>query len=88
MGGGKEGGRRRLTRKELLESAAIAAPALLVAADDPYLWDDAALDELKAMGNPHVDIHRIPGSGHCVRRSRTEDFHALVDPWITAHAHA
>lgn len=81
-------GQARVLRPWADVAAAIEAPALLVAADDPYLWGDAALDELKAIGNPHVEIHRIPGSGHCVRRSRTENFHALVDPWITAHAHA
>jgi hypothetical protein len=63
----------------------MAAPALLVAADTNDLWDGDQLDQLAALGNPNLQIERIPGSEHCVRRTATEAFHALVDPWIAAH---
>jgi len=39
---------------------------------------------IEAIGNPNIEIAVIDGAGHCVRRDRTEAFHALVDPWIAA----
>jgi pimeloyl-ACP methyl ester carboxylesterase len=32
--------------------------------------------------NPLVIIERVPGAGHCVRRDRPNDYHALVDPFL------
>ena len=63
-------------------AGAIAAPTLLVAADEPYLWGHDELARLRALGNSQLRVELLPGSAHCVRRTRTEEFHALVDPWI------
>ena len=36
--------------------------------------------------NPEFDVRVVDGAGHCVRRDRGDAFHAVVDPWLAAHA--
>jgi pimeloyl-ACP methyl ester carboxylesterase len=66
--------------------ARVAVPTLIVTAGEEYLWDEAKRAAVRVLGNRHLEIACIPGSGHCVRRSAPEAFHALVDPWIADHA--
>ena len=42
--------------------------------------------EIAALGNPALEVHVIEGAGHGIRRERGDAFHALVDPWLAAHA--
>lgn len=60
----------------------IAAPTLFLAAAETFLWKDDDLAELERLQNPHVRLLRVPESGHCIRRTQTEAFHRLVDPWL------
>jgi pimeloyl-ACP methyl ester carboxylesterase len=79
-------GQARVQRSWLDVAAEIAAPALMLACDDPLLWDEESLARLRGVGNPRLRIERVPGAGHCIRRSQPEAFHALVDPWLAEHA--
>ncbi len=60
----------------------LAAPTLLLTAGDDQLWPPSArrlLDALDAPGLTHVHLAEAE---HCIRRTRPEDFHAVVDPWL------
>ncbi|MEO7234519.1 MAG: alpha/beta hydrolase [Lapillicoccus sp.] len=61
---------------------AIAVPALLVTGTAGAIWTGDLLARLQAVGNPHVEIEAVRKAGHCVRRDRADDFHAIVDPWV------
>ena len=66
--------------------AAIRVPTLVLLAErggpvTPDVRSRAAL-----LANPHVDIQVVQGAGHCVRRDRPDEFHAVVDPWVEARA--
>lgn len=66
--------------------AGLAVPALVVSGDRPDLCVDAPMEAaLRDLGNPRLSLVRIAGAGHCVRRDRPEDFHAVVDAWLGAH---
>lgn len=79
-------GQARLRRTWLDVARDIACPTLLLTGDDDMLWGDAERDQVAALGNPQVRLERIAGAGHCIRRTRPEQFHALVDPWLADHA--
>ena len=79
-------GQARLRRTWLDVARDIACPTLLLTGDDDMLWGDAERDQVAALGNPQVRLERIAGAGHCIRRTRPEQFHALVDPWLAGHA--
>ena len=66
--------------------AAIAAPALVLLAERGGPVSPPVRARAAQVANPLVDIRVVEGAGHCVRRDRTEAFHALVDPWLAAHA--
>ncbi|SEE94546.1 alpha/beta fold hydrolase [Ruania alba] len=63
----------------------LTVPTLLVTGTDGVILAEERLAEIRGIGNPHVEIAVIPGAGHCVRRDRTDAFHATVDPWIRRH---
>jgi pimeloyl-ACP methyl ester carboxylesterase len=67
-------------------AAHIAVPSLVLTCDDPLLWDDAKREELRSIGNSHLEVVRVEGAGHCIRRSKPEAFHRIVDPWLEQHA--
>ncbi len=67
-------------------AAAIDVPTLVVTGDDEVILDARVLAEVAALGNPALEIRTVPGAGHCVRRDDGDGFHALVDPWLAAHA--
>jgi pimeloyl-ACP methyl ester carboxylesterase len=64
--------------------AAVAVPTLVVTGDDPaeILVTEEVERGMAGIGNPHVQVVRIPGAGHCVRRDRPRAFHGLVDDWL------
>ena len=67
--------------------AAIAVPTLVLLAERGRAGDPAGPRPGRASSrNPFVDIRVVEGAGHCVRRDRTDAFHALVDPWLAAHS--
>ncbi len=61
---------------------ALAAPALLLTADDGHLWPAGARRVLDTLDVPMLTHAHVPGSEHCIRRTRPEAFHAVVDPWL------
>lgn len=66
-------------------TAAIAVPALVVTGTDGAIWTGDLLTRLRAVDNSHVEIAVVRKAGHCVRRDRGDDFHAVVDPWLAKH---
>ena len=65
----------------------LAVPTLVVTGDREVLIDAEVVQRLIAdLGNPHITVTVVPGAGHCVRRDRAADFHAVVDPWLAGHA--
>ena len=78
-------GQARVRRTWLEVAADIAVPSLLLTCDDPMLWDDERRSQLQALGNPNLQVELVEGAGHCIRRSKPEAFHALVDPWLAQH---
>lgn len=67
-------------------AASISVPVLVISGTEQVILDSAVLDEIEALGNPAIDIRVVAGAGHCVRRDRTDDYHAVVDPWLGAGA--
>jgi metal-sulfur cluster biosynthetic enzyme len=47
---------------------------------------DEGREQLRALGNPHLQVELVEGAGHCIRRSQPDAFHRLVDPWLEQHA--
>ena len=66
--------------------AAIEVPTLVLLAERGGPVTPAVRGRAAELANPHVDIRVVDGAGHCVRRDRTEEFHAIVDPWLAALA--
>jgi lipase len=67
-------------------AAAIEPPTLVVTGDRQVILDETLLAEVAAVGNPRLEVHVVSGAGHGIRRERADAFHALVDPWLAAHA--
>ena len=63
-------------------TAQIAVPALLLTGTAGAIWTGDLMTGLRQVTNPHLEIEAIRGAGHCVRRDRSDDFHAVVDPWL------
>ena len=79
-------GQARVRRTWQEVASEIAVPSLVLTCDDPLLWDDAKRDELRGLGNPNLQVEKVDGADHCIRRSRPDVFHRLVDPWLEQHA--
>lgn len=62
----------------------IGVPALVVTGDGEAIWTGDLLERLRAVDNPLLAVFVVEGANHCVRRDRTEAFHAVVDPWLAA----
>lgn len=67
-------------------AAALTPPTLLVTGDGAVVVDEERRKDLAEIGNPALEVDVVRGAGHCVRRERGDAFHALVDPWLRAHA--
>lgn len=59
---------------------ALTAPTLFVVPTDGEMGPADG-----EVSNPLVEIARIPGVGHCVRRDDAVAYHAVVDPFLDAH---
>jgi pimeloyl-ACP methyl ester carboxylesterase len=64
--------------------ARVAVPTLVVSGD---VGDDICVDEnvekgLQEIGNPRVNLTRIAGAAHCIRREQPEGFYTVVDDWL------
>jgi len=79
-------GQARVQRTWQEVAADITVPSLVLTCDDPMLWDDDRRKALQELGNPNLQVEKVAGAGHCIRRSKVEDFHRLVDPWLEQHA--
>ena len=66
--------------------AAITVPTLVLLAERGGPVTPAVRERAAELANPHVHLRVVDGAGHCVRRDRTEAFHAVVDPWLAARA--
>ena len=66
-------------------AAAIEPPALVVTGDKEVLLHRELLAEVGRL-NPQFELRVVDGARHCVRRDRGDAFHAIVDPWLAAHA--
>lgn len=65
--------------------AALTVPTLLVTGDRPGSARVGAegIAVLERIGNPWVETALVPGGAHDVRRSRSDGFYAVVDPWLS-----
>lgn len=65
---------------------ALRVPTLLLTGDrrEEVLVDDAMEQALR--GNDAVELHRIAGAGHCVRRDQPQRYYELVDRWLAGLA--
>ena len=79
-------GQARVLRSWLEVAAEVAVPALLLTCDDPLLWDDEGRAALVGLGNRLLQVERVAGAGHCIRRSRPDEFHGLVDAYLETHS--
>lgn len=61
--------------------ARLHTPTLLITGTADVLWPSTRLAEVTSRC-PAVTTQVIEGADHCVRRSRTEAFHAVADPWL------
>jgi pimeloyl-ACP methyl ester carboxylesterase len=64
--------------------AEVRVPTLVVTGDDAdeILVSDEVERGMAGLGNPRVEVVRIAGAGHCVRRDRPDAFYAAVDGWL------
>jgi lipase len=67
-------------------ASAIRTPTLVVTGDRQVILDSRRLAEIAALANPALEVHVVADAGHGIRRERGNAFHALVDPWLAAHA--
>lgn len=66
--------------------AAVRAPTLVLVGSRSTLLGETVVRRARALGNPQVRLD-VLDAGHCVRRDVSEEFHAIVDPWL-AEQHA
>ena len=66
-------------------AAAIEQSALVVTGDQEVLLHRELLAEIRRL-NPRFDVQVVEGAAHCVRRDRSDAFHAVVDPWLAEQA--
>ncbi len=64
--------------------ARLEVPTLVVSGDaaGELCVDDAMEDGFRRAGNPHLELVRVPGAGHCVRRDQPTRFYSVVDDWL------
>ncbi len=65
--------------------AAVELPTLVITGDDPdeILVTDEVERGMRAIGNPHVELVRVAGAGHCVRRDQPAAYYDAVDGWLS-----
>lgn len=65
----------------------VRVPTLVVTGDQ---LDEVCITEpvergITEIGNPRIDIVRVPGAAHCIRREQPEAYYAAVDSFLDAH---
>ncbi|GAA4892965.1 alpha/beta hydrolase [Tessaracoccus lubricantis] len=60
--------------------SALTVPTLIVVPVDGEMAPDPA-----RIDNDLVEVVEIPGAGHCIRRDRPDEFHAVVDAFLDRH---
>lgn len=70
---------------ELFEE--LIVPALVVSGDAPeqVCVDDAMERGIERIGNPNLQLLRVPGAGHCIRREQPGRFFEAVDAFLATH---
>ncbi|WP_195849073.1 alpha/beta fold hydrolase [Arsenicicoccus cauae] len=66
-------------------AAELRVPTLVVTGTEGVIIDGTVRAAIEELGNPRIEVAVVDGAEHCVRRTRTEAFHAVVDPWLAAH---
>ena len=66
-------------------AAALQVPTLVVTGTESVIIDQTVRAAIEEVGNPRIEVAVIDGADHCVRRSRGDAFHAVVDPWLASH---
>ena len=66
-------------------AAAIDVPALVMTGDGEVIIGPWTREEIARVA-PRIEVSVVPGADHCVRRDQGDGFHAVVDPWLAAHA--
>ncbi|SDP24892.1 Pimeloyl-ACP methyl ester carboxylesterase [Pedococcus dokdonensis] len=64
---------------------AIGVPTLVLLAERGGPVTPAVRARAAGLANPQVQIRVVEGAGHCIRRDRAEDFHAVVDRFLDEH---
>jgi len=67
-------------------AAAVTVPTLVLLAGRGGPVSPQARQRAAGLGNPQLDLHVVPGTGHCIRRDDAAAYHALVDPFLAEHA--
>ena len=65
----------------------VAVPTLVVSGDamaEVCITDDVQRGIVE-IGNPHVEVIRVPGAGHCIRREQPEAYYEAVDAFLVRH---
>lgn len=65
----------------------VAVPTLVVSGDDMgavCITDDVQRGIVE-IGNPHVEVVRVPEAGHCIRRERPDAYFEAVDAFLIRH---
>jgi lipase len=67
-------------------ASAIRSPTLVVTGDRDVILTEERLAEIAALENPALEVQVVTDAGHGIRREQGDAFHAVVDPWLAAHA--
>lgn len=70
---------------ELFEK--VAVPTLVVSGDamaEVCITDDVQRG-IAEIANPHVELVRVPGAGHCIRREQPDAYYDVVDAFLVRH---
>lgn len=65
----------------------VAVPTLVVSGDtlaEVCITDDVQRG-IAEIGNPHVEVLRIPGAAHCIRREQPDAYFDAVDAFLVRH---
>jgi pimeloyl-ACP methyl ester carboxylesterase len=63
----------------------VNVPTLVVSGDEvgELCVDETMEKGLERIGNPRVELARVAGAGHCIRRDQPMRYYAAVDEWLS-----
>lgn len=66
--------------------AGLAVPTLVVSGDDlaEVCISEPVEQGIAEIGNPHVEVVRVAGAAHCIRREQPTAYYAAVDAFLAA----